>query len=323
MNDSRNRPPVVVIAETLDPHCAEWLAARARVVRPEGRPLRELLADADGLVVRTYTRVDDGLLDAAPNLCVIGRAGVGLDNVDLDACRRRGIQVVYTPDANTQAVAEYVTALILDDLRPRTPMRGPVDAETFHRLRRTEVGAQLDELTIAIYGFGRIGKRVGRIASAIGMTVLTHDLIDEATLRPLVDYPFEHVGRDELLSRGDILTIHVDGRPGNRHLLDGAALSLMKRTALLVNAARGMLIDHAALRAWLDDVRDEGGRAVLDVHEPEPIPADHPLWHVDNALLLPHLASRTHTAMRNMSWVVRDVVEVLEGRKPRSGAHLR
>ena len=120
-----------------------------------------------------------------------------------------------------------------------------------------------------------------------------------------------------LLYRGsDILTIHVDGRPANRHLIDKKALGQLKPSCLLINAARGMLIDNAALVAWSRAVAGQGGRAILDVHEPEPMPADYPLYGLSNVRLLPHLASRTGRALENMSWVVRDVAAVLEGKAP-------
>lgn len=310
--------PTVLITETLDPGPARWLEQHARVVwcAHDHADLPRHLAQADALVVRTYTLVNDALLDKAPRVRVVGRAGVGLDNIDLEACRRRGVRVVSTPDANTQAVVEYVLGLMLDDLRPRCTLAGPVDAATFHRLRKEQVGRQLDELTLGVLGLGRIGKRLGRVAHALGMKVLANDLLPEAELRAAVGYPFEYVDKPTLYARSDILTIHVDGRPENRRLIDAAALARLKPGCLLINAARGMLIDNAALAAWARSAAGRGGRAILDVHEPEPMPSDYPLYNLPNVRLLPHLASRTGRALENMSWVVRDVVAVLEGKDP-------
>ncbi len=315
--------PTVVIAETLDDLPAQWLAEEARVIwakHEQAAPLGEHLRQADGLVVRTYTQVNDALLDQAPQLKVVGRAGVGLDNIDLPACRRRGVEVVYTPDANTQAVVEYVLGLMLDAYRPRFSLTRPVSPAEFHRLRKAEVGLQLDELTLGIRGFGRIGKRLGRVAHAIGMNLLVNDLLPEAELRKAVDYPFDFVDKAELYARSDVLTIHVDGRSENRGMVNADMLSQLKPGCLLINAARGMLVDAPALADWASRVEMQGGKAVLDVHEPEPPPESaqaYPVFDHVNIRLLPHLASRTDRALMNMSWVVRDVMAVLQGRKPK------
>ncbi len=307
----------VVITETLDQTCADWLGERCEVVwhQHDAPGLDAQLADADALVVRTYTEVNDALLDQAPNVKVIGRAGVGLDNFDLPACEKRGVRVVYTPDANTQAVVEYVFGLILDHYRPRTALTPGTASQQFHALRKTEVGIELADLTLGILGMGRIGKRIATVAHAMGINVLGCDVIDEATLRKqLPQVPFSFVDHAALYAGSDIVTVHTDGRPRNKQLLNGQAFAHFKGNALLINAARGMLIDHAALLDWLK--QHPKATAILDVHDPEPPATDHPLYGCDNAILLPHLASRTDTALRNMSWVVRDVAAVLEGSEP-------
>ncbi len=312
--------PTVVITETLAPACADWLAQHAEVVwrSHEDAGFNEAIAEADALVVRTYTQVDADLLDRAPRVKVIGRAGVGLDNFDLPECERRGVPVVYTPDANTQAVVEYVIGLMLDRFRPRTALSVGAEAAAFHAMRKTEVGVQLDQMTLGIVGLGRIGKRLGKAAHAIGMNVLATDLLPEAELRKAVDYPFTFTDHATLCEQSRIVTIHVDGRPENHHLIDAAYLSHLREDALLINAARGMLVDHAALAEWVRGHPD--ARVVLDVHDPEPPSADYPLWGLPNVTLLPHLASRTDTALENMSWVVRDVVRVLQGQPPQEPA---
>ena len=316
-----DNPPRVLIAETLSEVCADWLARRARVswCGPDaGAAWAEALAAAEGLIVRTYTRVDAAMLDAAPRLKVVGRAGVGLDNIDIEACRARGVTVVYTPEANTQAVVEYVTALMLDHHRPRSPMTGPTPPQLFHALRRDLVGRQLDRMTLGILGLGRIGRRVGQVGAAIGMKVLANDLLPESELRPKLACPVEFVDKPTLYASSDVLSVHVDGRAGNRHLVGADALPQLKASALLINTSRGFVIDADALREWACStaVRAAGGAAMLDVHEPEPPPPDYPLSGLANVTLLPHIASRTHEAMQNMSWVVRDVLAVLEGHPP-------
>ncbi len=301
-------PPLAIITETLDPQAADWLAQRRELVRcaHDDPKLAELLPRAEALVIRTYTLITPELLDQAPNLKVIGRAGVGLDNVDLEACRQRNVQVVYTPDANTQAVVEYVIGLILDDLRPRTTLSPPDD---FHALRKTEVGRQLNELTIGILGFGRIGSRMAKAARGLALpNILINDLID------LNEPDYKVVDKPTLYRESDILTVHVDGRGENHHLISADVLAQLKPDCLFINAARGMLVDHAALADWAS--ANPAARIILDVHDPEPPPADYPLYDLPNVRLMPHLASRTHTALANMSWVVRDVAAVLGGQPP-------
>ncbi len=311
-------PARVLITETLDPACAEWLSERMDVQwcpLNEADRLDELLPTADAVIVRTYTQVNEAFLQRAPNLKVVGRAGVGLDNIDLEACRQRNVQVVYTPDANTQAVVEYVLGLMLDSCRPRPVLNHIVTPEVFHQLRAEQVGKQLEELTLGILGFGRIGKRLGEVAHAIGMNLRVHDLLPEVELRKKVDYAFQYVpSMETLFERSDVVSIHVDGRASNRHLINAAALSHMMDDVLLINTSRGMVIDNAALATWAK--QRPKARVILDVHDPEPPPADYPLWGVENVLLMPHLASRTDRALQNMSWVCRDVVTVLEGGAP-------
>jgi D-3-phosphoglycerate dehydrogenase len=314
----------IIVTETLDETPAKWLAEHADVVwcRHDSPELDAHLKDAVGLVVRTYTLVTPEFLTRAPKLKVVGRAGVGLDNINLPACKARGVEVVYTPDANTQAVVEYVLGLVLDEFRPRHAMTEYVPGDEFHRLRKIHVGKQLDQFTLGILGFGRIGKRLGRVAAAIGMRVLVSDLLPETSLRDAVAsapggaYPFEFVDTKTLCKNSDILSIHVDGRPENRGLINASTLALLKPSCVLINAARGMLIDTLALAAWAKSAATAGGVAIIDVHEPEPPPADYPLFGIKNVRLLPHLASRTPEALENMSWVVRDVLGVLDGKKP-------
>ena len=313
--------PLVIVTETLDPCCAEWLGQRVELVwcrHDATEELGRLLPRAAGLVVRTYTQVNEALLDQAPALQVVGRAGVGLDNFDLDACRQRGVRVVHTPDANTQAVVEYVLGLILDELRPRHQLDGYVTPERFHELRKTRVGAQINGKTLGILGFGRIGRRLARVADSLTVKTLANDLIDEADLRRVDDCPFEYVDKPDLYARSDILCIHVDGRSDNRRMIDAEVLAQLKPDCLLINTARGMLIDPAALAAWARSHPE--ARAILDVHEPEPPPTDYPLFDLPNVRLLPHLASRTGAALENMSWVVRDVAAVLAGQPPQCPA---
>ena len=310
---------IVVNTAPLVPVCSAWLEERVELINSEYRNhggLLEHLGPAEGLVIGSYLQVDAELLDCAPQLKVVGRSGVGLETIDIQECHRRGIQVVYTPEANTQAVVEYVLALMLDALRPRVFIDASVETERYLELRRTQLGQQLDQLTLGILGLGRIGKRLGAVAHTIGMKLVVHDLLPAAELRQAVDYPCDFVDLNSLFERSDVLSIHVDGRAANRHLVGESLLARLRPGCLLINAARGMVVDTQALARWARSV-DGGSRAVLDVLDPEPPAPDCPLFGLDNVKILPHLASRTHTGLENMSWVVRDVWSVLQGEQPR------
>jgi phosphoglycerate dehydrogenase-like enzyme len=306
--------PLAIQTEHLDAEPARWLAERCELIAcgtGESR-FAELLTRAHALVVRTYTRVDAALLERAPNLRVVGRGGVGLENIDLDACKARGVRVVSTPDANSQAVCEFVVALLLDAVRPRVMLDKALDDTAWKRARRELVGRrEVSELTIGVYGLGRIGTRVARALSGLGAKVQYCDLREIPADERAGASP---VSREELLRTSDVVTLHVDGRAGNRHLIDAGALALMKPDAILINAARGFLIDSHALADHL--VGHKGASALLDVHEPEPFGPTYPLLDLPNAYLTPHLAAGTQRAQVAMSWVVRDVWRVLSGEEP-------
>ncbi len=315
---SRSERPLVVRTEHLDLGAETWLAERCEVlaIGVDEPDFADRADEIEALVVRTYTIVNDALLDRLPALRVVARAGVGLDNIDVPACRARGVEVVYTPDANTQAVVEYVTCLVCDALRPRVLLDGPVDKARWSEIREEICGAwQMNELVLGILGFGRIGRRVAEVARAIGFTVIFHDLIDvpEHDRRGA-----DAVSMDTLLAESDVLTIHVDGRDANHGLIDRGMLGRMKSDAILINTSRGFVIDESALAAWLRD--NPTALAILDVHATEPFTDADPLLGLPNAHLAPHLASRTTTAMANMSWVVKDVWRVLEGEAPQHPA---
>lgn len=311
---SQNRP-LVIQTETLDPTAQAWLRERVdlRVCSYEDPEFQDLLPQADGLVVRTYTRVNQELLDKAANLKVVGRAGVALENIDIPACRARGVEVVHTPAANTQAVVEFVLCLLLDALRPRVFLDGPLEGQAWHDARNELQGdCHLADLDVGILGFGRIGSRVGKVLSALGCTVRYHDIqdipVDER-------HSCQPVSLEELQRTSRVLTIHIDWRDGNHHFVNAEFLSHLKPEAIIVNTSRGLAIDPNALADWLR--ANPKARALLDVHDPhEPLDAGYPLLGLPNAHLAPHIAAATAPARLNMSWVVRDVVAVLEGRTP-------
>jgi phosphoglycerate dehydrogenase-like enzyme len=307
--------PIVLVTEGSDAVPLNWLREQSDVIEmPTTDPgFAAALASAHGLVVRTYTKVTADFLNGAPNLKVVGRGGVGLENIDVAACRARGIEVVYTPDANTLAVGDFVFGYLLQLLRPWAFFRDAVyPPKEFKRIRDTVRGRQLNELTIGILGMGRVGRRVGHIgANGFGMRVIYNDLVDVAGR---LDFPAESVPKQRLYAESDVLTIHVDMKPGNENLVGREQLAAMKPSAVLINTSRGEVLDAAAVAAALDAGKLFG--VAIDVFHPEPPGPDFPLLGKDRVLLTPHLAARTGTALENMSWVVRDVMKVIEGKTP-------
>lgn len=312
--------PVVLVTEGSDRVPLQWLAERAEVVEVgfTDAGFAAQLARADGLVVRTYTKVDEAMLAKAPRLKVVGRGGVGIENIDVVACRRRGVEVVYTPDANTLAVGDFVFGYLLQILRPWNFFRDAVyPPKEFKRVRDTVRGRQLNELTIGILGMGRVGRRVGHIAAnGFGMKVIYNDLLD---IRPAsLDFPATAVDKATLYRESDILSIHVTMLPGNDNLVGTKELALMKAGSVVVNTSRGEALDAVALAGALRENHIYG--AAIDVFHPEPPTSDFPLLGLDRVLLTPHLAARTYTAIENMSWVVRDVFAVIQGERPKFAA---
>jgi phosphoglycerate dehydrogenase-like enzyme len=308
--------PTIVITEGSDPTPLAWLKQHANVIesRLDHPDLDAHLQAAQGLVIRTYTRVTEAFLDRCPNLKVVGRGGVGIENIDVKACRKRGIEVVYTPDANTLAVGDFVFGYILQLLRPWCFFKESVyEPKEFKRVREVNRGRQLNELTIGILGMGRVGRRVGHIAAqGFGMKVIYNDLRD---VQSELTFPATPVDKPTLYSQSDILTLHVDMRPGNENLVGAEAIARMKPTSILLNTSRGEVLDAHALAKAIREKRLFG--AAIDVYWPEPPLPDFPLLNLDNVLLTPHMAARTNTALENMSWVVKDVLEVLKGNPPK------
>lgn len=314
-----NAKPLVLVTEGSDPKPLEWLKTKANVIEagPDSAEFLAALPEAIGMVVRTYTKVNQALLEKCPKLKVVGRGGVGIENIDVAACRARGVEVVYTPDANTLAVGDFVIGYALQLLRPWAFFKERAyDPKEFKHVRNTLRGVQLNELTIGIVGMGRVGRRLGSIAAnGFGMRVIYNDLLD---VHSQLKFDAKPVDKTTLFKDADIVSLHVDMKPGNEHLVNAALLSLMKPTAILINTSRGEVLDSHALATAIREKKIAG--AAIDVFDPEPPKADFPLLGFENVLLTPHMAARTHTAIENMSWVVRDVIEVIEGRKPKCPA---
>jgi len=297
------------------------LYAALDAFRPAGRVLElaqydaDTLAtavqDADALLVRTYARVTRAVLEQATRLRVIGRAGVGLDNIDLEAARDHDIVVVHTPAAATHSVAELTIGLMIGLERRLVHADRAVRGGRFQEARKQATCRELHGLTLGIVGMGRIGRCVGRIgACGLGMRVIYNDIVD---MEPL-DFPADFVGKPALIQTADVVTLHVPLTPLTRGLVDGPRLATMKSSATLINTARGGVVDLDALAAAVQAGTPAG--VALDVYAPEPPPPDHPIFQTPNVMLSSHIGARTAAGIARMERVVDDVVHVLQGKPP-------
>jgi D-3-phosphoglycerate dehydrogenase len=292
--------PRVVIADALASEGMAILGAddRLEVDDYSGRSRAELergLAGASGLIVRSGTQADAELIAAGESLKVVGRAGVGLDNIDLDAATRRGVAVMNAPAGNTVSTAELAFALLLSAARhipaaDRSLRDGRWDRKAFR-------GAQLSGKTLGVIGAGRIGANVIQRARAFGMKVIVAD--PYMTEERASDMYVELMELDEMIPRVDFLTLHVPLTGETEGLLDARRIGLLQPHAVVVNAARGGIVDETALAAALRDGRIAA--AALDVYENEPLPEDHPLRDAPNLVLTPHLGAATHDAQREVA----------------------
>jgi (S)-sulfolactate dehydrogenase len=300
----------IVIPEFMDPAAVASLAARFDTAfDPEmaerREPLKRLIADADALIVRNKTQVDAELLAAAPKLRVVGRLGVGLDNIDLPACKSRGIEVIPATGANALAVAEYVigTAMVL--------MRGAywsTDAVASGKWPRSALanGRELAGKTLGVVGFGQIGQLSGRLARALGMKVIGFDAMIHAENPMWAAEQTTPRKFDEVLREADVVSIHVPLTAATRGLLDAGKLALMKSDAILINTSRGHVVNEAVLAAALR-ARKLGG-AAIDVFEQEPLPSGTPLAGCPRLLLTPHVAGVTRESNIRVSTMIADRV---------------
>ena len=281
---------------------------------PSAEQLDSLLGDADGALTLLTDRIDGVVLDRHPNLKVVSNFAVGYDNIDANAATERGVLVCNTPDVLTAATADHTWALLMSAAR-RIP-------ESMEYVREGKwrtwgplllLGQEISGATLGIIGLGRIGKEVARRASGFGMRVLAHDEYqdhDFATRNSI-----EYTDLDTVLREADFVTLHVALTPETRHLIGAAEFAKMKPTAILINASRGPVVNTDALVAALQS--GEILAAALDVTDPEPLAADHPLVNMDNCIVVPHTASatvQTRDAMATLA--ARNLIAGLQGDKP-------
>ncbi len=303
------------MAERLSNSALERLRAVGAVVELtscDPDTLRGAVRDCHALIVRTYADVTADIIESAPALKVIGRAGVGVENIDTKVAAAAGVTVVHTPAASTEAVAEFTIGLIVTLERRVCWAQEQLRRGAFKQARSQLASAQLGEMTLGIIGFGRIGQRVAGIAqSAFGMNILFNDILPI----PHEEDVARTVSKDEIYAESDVVSLHVPLTPTTRGLIHAPTLRKMKSTSLLINTARGAVVDSAALASALDAGVIAG--AAIDVFDPEPLPPDHSLLSAPHCILTPHIGSRTASSLASMNDVVDDVIAVLQGREPR------
>jgi (S)-sulfolactate dehydrogenase len=299
--------PDIVITEAMDDTAVAALAREFSVLYdPTLHRVQAMLpsiaADARALVVRNQTQVSQSLIDACPRLQAVARLGVGVDNIDVAACRERGIAVLPATGANDASVAEYVMTGILTLIRGAYGASAAVAKGVWPR--NAVIGQEIMGKTLGLVGFGGIARRVARCAAAFGMSIVAHD--------PFIapeDPIWAGLGvaprlLPDLLQEADAVSLHVPLTPATRDLVDAVAISTMKRGAVLINAARGGVVDEAALAAALKEGRLRG--AMLDVFATEPLTADNPFHGIPNLILTPHIAGVTEESNRRVAAVIAD-----------------
>ncbi len=270
--------------------------------------LVEAIVDYDALVIRSGTQVTAPILQAGTKLKVVGRAGVGTDNVDVDEATRRGVIVMNTPDANTTATAEHTFALLMAAARNIVPAHNTMAAGSWDRSQFT--GTELKGKVLGVVGFGRVGRAVAVRAQAFGMSILAYDpFVSERVGR---DSKVELVDLEELLASSDFVTLHTALSDDTENLINAERLAIIKKGAVLINCARGGLVDPAATAAALDDGTLR--TAAIDVYAVEPPEAGHPLVGHPKVIHTPHLGASTAEAQRSVAIeIAEQVLDALRG----------
>lgn len=299
----------IVISEFMDAVAVDGLRKefdveydKSLVDRPED--LAAGLGDCRALIVRNRTQVRGALLESAPRLRVVGRLGVGLDNIDLAACRERGITVIPATGANNVSVAEYVLAGLLMLARGCYDRTQEVAAGRWPR--ESMVGGEIGGRTLGLVGFGGIARDVAVRARAFGMRVIASDPFLPETSPAWTEFGVTPVSLDALLAEADAVSLHVPLTPDTRHLLDAGRIASMKCGAFIINTSRGGIVDETALAKALH--AGVLGGAMIDVFEREPLPAGSPLADAPRCILTAHIAGVTRESNVRVSSLVAEKV---------------
>ena len=278
--------------------------------------LKEAIKDYDALIVRSATKVTKNILEAAAKLRVIGRAGVGLDNVDLEAATQKGVIVMNTPAGNTISTAEHTMSMILSLSRNIPQANSSMKSGEWKRSKF--MGVELYGKVLGIVGFGRIGREVAKRALSFGMKVLVFDPFLSREVAQ--DLGIEAVGLNALLKDADYITVHTPLTDETKHMISKDQFAIMKKGVRIVNCARGGIIEEQALAEAVKEGKVAG--AALDVFEQEPVSADSPLVKLDKVIMTPHLGASTEEAQVNVAVEVAEIVrDALLGRGIRNAAN--
>jgi D-3-phosphoglycerate dehydrogenase / 2-oxoglutarate reductase len=319
LNEPMAHRPTIYCLTNMNSAGMDVLHRAGRVVMASGTDTatlrREVAAtDPDAIVTRTHGDIDGPLMDLAPRLIVIGRHGVGYDQIDIPAATDRGIQVVTTPGANKQAVCEHVFALMIGISRHFPLQMAALNAGRYHD-RTKWTGRDLWGKTIGIVGFGNVGRRVGATAFAgFNMKVLYNDII-QIPVEDVRAANATFASLDQILSECEYISLHVPLDPTTRRMIGREQLASMRRDAILINTCRGPVVDEQAVAEALDAKMLWGYGA--DVFDIEPPPANHPLIGRSDVMLTPHCAAQTVESLINMAqWMAEDVERILRGEPP-------
>ncbi len=311
----------ILIADPISKRGVELLRANPAFQVDENTGLKEeellpIIGEYDALVVRSQTKVNKRIIDAAKKLRVVGRAGVGVDNVDVDAATRRGIIVMNTPGGNTISTAEHTFSMMMALARKIPQAHASVKAGKWDR--KSFEGVELYNKTLGIIGMGRIGGEVARRAIAFGMRVLAYDPFLSVSRAKTLQV--EVVELDEIYARADFITIHVPMTDQTRGMINQDAIAKMKKGVRLINCARGGLIVEADLIEAIKAGKVAG--AALDVYENEP-PKDSPLRELDAVVMTPHLGASTQEAQESVGTeIAEQIMEVLAGGTIRNAVNM-
>jgi D-3-phosphoglycerate dehydrogenase len=276
--------------------------------------LVSVVREVDAIVIRANGRVTRAVMEAAPRLKVVGRHGVGLENVDVAAATERGVWVVNTPEANSESVAEHFVVLALALSKRFLESDQDLRAGKWN-VRYEHIGRELYGKVLGIVGFGRIGRTTARIChQGFGMPVLYYDVV-AAPPDLERETKAKRVSLEELLRTADYVSLNLPLTPETRHIIGRGEIRLMKPTAYLLNLGRGPLWDEKAMLEALEQKWIAG--VGTDVFEEEPTAKDNPLFRFRSFVCTPHMAAHTEEAMRRMSLVAEDIVAVLQGQEPR------
>jgi D-3-phosphoglycerate dehydrogenase / 2-oxoglutarate reductase len=302
--------PIVLITEELSPAAIAQLETGFEIRHADGADRAQLLAalaDADAVIIRSATTIDAEALDHAPKLRVVARAGVGLDNVDVEAATRAGVMVVNAPTSNIVSAAEHAIALLLASAR-NVP-QAMASLKSGRWTRSVFTGVELQDKVVGILGLGKIGVLVAQRLAAFGMTVIAYDPYVAAARAAQLGVRL--VSLDELLAESDFISVHLPRNAETVGLIADRQLHMVKPTVRIINAARGGIVDEAALTRALTDGRVAG--AALDVYATEPC-TDSPLFGLSNAIVTPHLGASTAEAQEKAgTQVARSVRLALAG----------